>query len=188
MSHFGRRTLYLAGLTTQFTVLMIIGFVSLAPQGKANPPASFAIGSLLLLFTLCYDTTVGTIAYSIVTEIPSNRLRTKSIVLARILYNCVGTFNSVVTPYMLNSSAWNWKAKAGFFWAGSCFLCLCWTYFRLPEPKGRTYAELDILFDRGISARKFKETKVDAFDNEFERAWESENGKQDKKTAVSVAQ
>jgi SP family general alpha glucoside:H+ symporter-like MFS transporter len=37
---------------------------------------------------------------------------------------------------------------------------LIWTYFRLPEPKGRTYGELDILFERKVAARKFKGTDV----------------------------
>jgi SP family general alpha glucoside:H+ symporter-like MFS transporter len=64
---------------------------------------------------------------------------------------------------MLNPTAWNWKAKSGFFWAGLCFLCAVWTYFRLPEPKGRTYGELDILFENKISARKFKSTAVESF-------------------------
>jgi MFS transporter, SP family, general alpha glucoside:H+ symporter len=64
---------------------------------------------------------------------------------------------------MLNPSAWGWGAKAGFFWAGSCFLCFVWTFFRLPEPKGRTYGELDVLFERGVPARKFKSTVVDPF-------------------------
>jgi len=54
-------------------------------------------------------------------------------------------------------------AKAGFFWASSSFLCFIWSYFRLPEPKGRTYGELDVLFEREVSARKFKSTIVDLF-------------------------
>ncbi|KAL3424482.1 sugar porter family MFS transporter [Phlyctema vagabunda] len=161
MSRVGRRTLFLGGLSMLFVVLLTIGFVSLAPDGKAGP--NYATGCLLLLFTLFYDITVGTVTYSIVTEIPSCRLRSKSIVLARNVYNVIGIVNGVITPYMLNPSAWNWKGKVGFFWAGICFLCLVWTYFRLPEPKGRTYGELDILFERGISARKFKSTKVDPF-------------------------
>lgn len=37
-------------------------------------------------------------------------------------------------------------------------------YFRVPEPAGRTFAELDILFERKTSARKFKQTRVDAFE------------------------
>lgn len=159
MSRVGRRTLFLGGLCTLFIILIIIGFVSLAPAKDKAP--KYAIGSLLLLFTLCYDITVGTVAYSIVAEIPSSRLRSKTIVLARSLYNVVGIVNGVITPYMLNPAAWNWKGKAGFFWAGICFLCIIWTFFRLPEPKGRTFGELDILFGRGITARKFKSTQVE---------------------------
>jgi SP family general alpha glucoside:H+ symporter-like MFS transporter len=64
---------------------------------------------------------------------------------------------------MLNPDAWNWRGKAGFFWGSLCFLCVVWTFFRLPEPKGRTYGELDVLFERGVSARKFKSAEVDIF-------------------------
>jgi SP family general alpha glucoside:H+ symporter-like MFS transporter len=42
-------------------------------------------------------------------------------------------------------------------------LCIIYTYFRVPEPSGRTFAELDLLFDRGVSARKFATTEVDVF-------------------------
>lgn len=39
-------------------------------------------------------------------------------------------------------------------------------YFRIPEPTGRTFAEIDILFERRVSARKFASTVVDPFDVE----------------------
>lgn len=42
-------------------------------------------------------------------------------------------------------------------------MCLIYTYFRVPEPTGRTFAELDLLFERRVSARKFATTDVDAF-------------------------
>lgn len=47
---------------------------------------------------------------------------------------------------------------------GICFLCIVYTYFRVPEPTGRTFAELDLLFEQGVSARKFATAKVDAFE------------------------
>ena len=81
--------------------------------------------------------------------------------LARNFYNFWGIINNVWTPYMLNPTAWNWGAKTGFWWAGWCLLCLAWTYFRLPEPKGRTYGELDALFERRVSARRFHKTEAD---------------------------
>lgn len=37
------------------------------------------------------------------------------------------------------------------------------TYFRLPEPKGLTYAELDVLFENKVSARKFRKVDADPF-------------------------
>lgn len=159
MNSIGRRTLYVGGLCAMVTTMLAVGLASIA----TNKSSSFAIGSLLLVFTLCYDITVGTVAYSIVTEIPSSRLRTKTIVIGRALYNVQGIINGVITPYMLNPDSWNWKGKAGFFWAGTGLCCLVWAYFRLPEPKGRTYAEMDVLFEQRIPARKFKNAVVDPF-------------------------
>jgi len=47
---------------------------------------------------------------------------------------------------------------------GMCFLCIIYTYFRVPEPSGRTFAELDLLFEKRVSARKFAKTEVNVFD------------------------
>lgn len=58
------------------------------------------------------------------------------------------------------------SSSQGFFWAGICFLCIIYTYFRVPEPRGRSFAELDLLFERGVSARKFSSTKVDVFEDD----------------------
>lgn len=156
MSHTGRRTLYVYGLATLTLVLLLIGLVSIS----TSRGASWGIGSLLLLYTFVYDITVGPVCYSLVAEIPSTRLKTKSIVLARSLYNLMAIVNGIIMPYMLNPTAWDWKGKAGFFWAGACGLCWLWTFFRLPEPKGRTYGEMDMLFERRVSARMFKGADV----------------------------
>jgi SP family general alpha glucoside:H+ symporter-like MFS transporter len=156
MSRVGRRTLYVYGLALLTILLLLIGLISIS-NSKA---ASWCLGSFLLLYTFTYDITIGPVCYSLVAELPSTRLRTKSIVLARNAYNIIGIVNGVIMPYMLNPTAWNWKGKSGFFWAGCCFLCMLWSYFRLPEPKGRTFGELDALFQGGVSARKFKKTTV----------------------------
>jgi SP family general alpha glucoside:H+ symporter-like MFS transporter len=38
-----------------------------------------------------------------------------------------------------------------------------WAWWRLPEPRGRTYTELDVLFREGVSAREFAGRAVDPF-------------------------
>jgi SP family general alpha glucoside:H+ symporter-like MFS transporter len=40
-------------------------------------------------------------------------------------------------------------------------LTTVWGFFRLPETKDRTYYELDVMFQKGISARKFSKYKID---------------------------
>lgn len=47
-------------------------------------------------------------------------------------------------PYFLNTDALNWGGKTGLFWAGFCLICFVWTYFRVPEPKGRTYGQYSL--------------------------------------------
>jgi hypothetical protein len=42
--------------------------------------------------------------------------------------------------------------------------CLFGDSFVLPETKGRSFDELDVLFAKKVSARKFKSTVVDTFD------------------------
>lgn len=66
--------------------------------------------------------------------------------------------------HFISKGAWDWGNFAGFFWAGLALLCAIYTYFRVPEPRGRTFAELDLLFERKVSARKFAKTEVDVFD------------------------
>ena len=61
--------------------------------------------------------------------------------IARIVYNIFGIINGIFMPYFLNTDALNWGGKTGLFWAGMCCICLLWTYFRVPEPKGRTYGQ-----------------------------------------------
>lgn len=163
----GRRSLYLYGLCGLFSMLLIMGFLGLVPHAHKQE-ASLATGSIMLIWALCYQLSVGTVCYSLVAELSTRRLQIKTVVLGRNLYNVVGIICSVLTPYMLNPGAWNWGNYTGFFWAGICFLCIIYTYFRVPEPAGRTFAELDLLFERGVNARKFASTKVDVFDETVE--------------------
>lgn len=160
MPHFGRRTLYLWGLAILFGLLMIVGGMGVA--GTSRGP-SLAAGTLLMIYTFVYDITIGPVCYALVADIPSTRLKIKTVVLARNFYNIGGIINNTLMPRMLLNTEWNWGAKTGFFWAGACILLFVYMYFRLPEPKGRTYGELDVLFENNVSARNFRTAKVDQF-------------------------
>ncbi|CAG5184514.1 uncharacterized protein ALTATR162_LOCUS10947 [Alternaria atra] len=161
LSKFGRRTIYLCGMTSLCVILLVVGGLGFADP--SNPGPSWAVGSLLIFYTFMYDMAMGPICYTLVADIPSTRLKAKTIVLARNFNNMASLVNNALMPRMLGVNAWNWGAKTGLYWAGWCLIILVWAYFRLPETKDRTYGELDLLFEQGVSARKFAQTSVNQF-------------------------
>ncbi|CAN6674928.1 maltose permease Mal61p [Trichomonascus vanleenenianus] len=156
----GRRTLLLCGTAFMTATTFIIGFLGI-PKLETHPMIGYGIGSILLIEYFVFFITIGPIIYTIVTEIPSNYLRTKSVVVARAVYNIGSLIYGQLVPRMVQVAAWNWGAKAGFFYGGIMGLSLIWAYFRVPETKNRTFAEMDILFKNKVKARKFKDAKVD---------------------------
>jgi len=60
----------------------------------------------------------------------------------------------------------NLGGKCGYVWGATGLICLITAYFFLPEMKGRSYREIDILFKRHVPARKWKGTVIDAQDDE----------------------
>lgn len=176
MQRVGRRTLYVAGLAIMFTSLCIVGFMGI-PHSSAG--ISYASAAMMLIFVFTYDLTVGPVGYCLVSEIPSTRLRIKSAVLARNSYNIASIIANFLNPPILNPTAWNLRGKGGFIWAAFCLLSFLWTFFRLPEPKGRTPAELDILFEQKVGARKFSRAHVEPFrSNNFAITTEDAEGKE----------
>lgn len=107
--HLGRATIYMGGLTFMFFCLVTIGGLGWA-HGKDS---QLAIGVLLVISTLCNMITVGPACYPIVAETPSGRLRYKTIVIGRFVYNLTQIFSNSVTPRMISvagkslSSIWN---------------------------------------------------------------------------------
>jgi MFS transporter, SP family, general alpha glucoside:H+ symporter len=165
MPYFGRRTIFLWGQAIQTILLLVVGALGAVQHSSpSDKNLAWAIGVLLLLSSFVANLAISPVLYALVSELPSSLLRNKSVVLARFSYAVINVVANVITPYQLNPSAWNWGATSGFFWGGACLLGTIFTYFCVPEPKGRTIAELDLLFERGFSARKFSKVKVDVRD------------------------
>lgn len=160
LSHVGRRTAYLFGTTMLATVLFLIGVIDLAPRTTSAP--TWAQCSLMLLANLVYDTTIGPFCYVMLAEVPSARLRGLTIALATVSVQVVSIVFAVAIPYAMNEDQGNWRGKVGFFFAGLGGLCMLYCFFFMPETKGRTFEELDIMFERGVPSRKFKEYRIEA--------------------------
>jgi SP family general alpha glucoside:H+ symporter-like MFS transporter len=60
----------------------------------------------------------------------------------------------------------NLGGKCGYVWGATGTVCLVMAYFFLPEMKGRSYREIDILFKRRVPAREWTKTDVGVEDDE----------------------
>jgi SP family general alpha glucoside:H+ symporter-like MFS transporter len=85
-------------MTFMFFCLVTIGGLGFA-DGKS---VQLAIGILLVISTLCNMITIGPACYPIVAETPSGRLRYKTLVIGRFVYNLTGLFTNSVTPRMIS--------------------------------------------------------------------------------------
>ncbi|KAL6230992.1 hypothetical protein BDW75DRAFT_244323 [Aspergillus navahoensis] len=157
LSYLGRRTMYLFGCCSLAIVLFAIGAVDLAPRQAA---ATWAQCALMLLCTFIYDLSLGPFCYVLLAEVSSARLRGFTIALSTVACFVWSVVFAVVIPYAMNEDQGDWRGKMGFLFAGTSALCAIYCYWCLPETRGRTFEELDVLFEKRVPSRKFASATV----------------------------
>lgn len=105
--------------------------------------------------------TIGPVCFVILCECSATRVRGKTIAIATAVQALVGIVMTIAIPYMINADQANMRGKLGFFFGGLALLCFAWSFLRVPETKHRTYEELDIMFERGVRTREFKDYKFE---------------------------
>ncbi|KUJ23730.1 general substrate transporter [Mollisia scopiformis] len=159
MNFFGRRTMIITGMTIMSLLLLIIGVLSY--PAVHNDGATWTQAVLTLVWLGVYSLTLGPQSFALAAEISATRVRSQTIALARNSYNVVQIICNTVEPYLINPTEANLKGKTAFVWMATAILTLIWCIFRLPETKDLTYEELDILFEKGVPAWRFKRTNGD---------------------------
>ncbi|KAI1336361.1 putative MFS alpha-glucoside transporter [Xylariaceae sp. FL0016] len=158
MTFLGRRSAYLYGCAALTAFCFIIATLDFAQS--ATRSATWVQCSLMLVCNFVYDVTIGPYCFVLLAEVSSARLRGVTIGLATVTCHIVSTVFAVVIPYAMNEDQGNWRGKIGFLFAGLGALCTAYCFFCLPETQGRTFEELDIMFERKIPSRKFKNYEI----------------------------
>ncbi|KAI0508290.1 sugar porter family MFS transporter [Xylaria bambusicola] len=159
IGQFGRRRIFNIGLLVCVILMFIIGILDTIPGRPSG--VAWAESSLMLVWNGAYDLSIGPITFVILGECSATRVRSKTIAVATAFQAVLGIVMTVAIPYMINPDEANLQGKLGYYFGGLGALCLIWSYFRVPETKGRTYEELDVLFDRKIPAREFKNYQIE---------------------------
>ncbi|KAH7130932.1 general substrate transporter [Dactylonectria macrodidyma] len=156
-TYLGRRTIYLWG--SGFNVLLLV-CLGVAGSVGVSKSASLAQASLGLIISVLFTLGPAPASWVIIGETSSIRLRPLTTGMGRASYYIVEIPCIFLGSYMLNPTGGNLGGKCGYVWGATGFVCLVTAYFYLPEMKGRSYREIDILFNRRVPARQWKKTEV----------------------------
>jgi hypothetical protein len=66
----------------------------------------------------------------------------------------MGIIFNFAIPYMVNPDQGNLKGKVGFIFGGLAAMATVWSFFYVPELKGRTFDEIDQMFQAKVPPRK----------------------------------
>ncbi|KAI8267682.1 Major facilitator-type transporter ecdD [Colletotrichum sp. SAR11_239] len=153
---YGRRRVFLlSGLVLSgcFQLIMAITF--------DKHPNTVSTGNLLVaiscLFMIAYNGMIAPYSWMVAGEAPSQRLRSYTLGVASAAGYFLAWLITFTAPYFINPSALNWGPRYGYIWFPSCIISAVWTYFYIPELKGRTLEEINQMFHARLSARKFRQ-------------------------------
>uniref|UniRef100_L2GA33 Sugar transporter n=1 Tax=Colletotrichum fructicola (strain Nara gc5) TaxID=1213859 RepID=L2GA33_COLFN len=149
----GRRPQLLLGLSGMIPCLLaitILGWVGRGTLANGRALAAFSI-----IWTILYYISLGAIRWTLVGEISSVRLRAKTTSIATITNAVCNLAWAVAIPYLINEEEADLGPKAGVVFLGPACALTVMAFFVVPETKGKTFAQLDRLFELRTPARKF---------------------------------
>jgi len=169
-TYLGRRTIYVWGTLINTGFLVCLGIAASVPVGAPHSStwtsAALAQASLGLIISVGFCLGPAPASWVIIGETSAIRLRPLTTGMGRAAYYIVEIPCIFLGSWMLNPTGGNLIGKCGYVWGATGFVCFLVAYFFLPEMKGRSYREIDILFKRKVPARKWKNTLVDIQDDE----------------------
>ncbi|KAI1624125.1 hypothetical protein EDD37DRAFT_630235 [Exophiala viscosa] len=155
IAKYGRRHIYLFGLLALSVALLLIAVLDVVPSYGSNSSIRWVQSSMMLLWNFVYDLTIGPVAYIILCESSSARMRGYTIGFATAMQFVANLVAVIGVPYAINPEVGNLRGKLGFVYFGVCIPCIAWVWFGLPEFKGRTFEELDAMFEARVPTRQF---------------------------------
>lgn len=162
IARLGRRQIYNWGLVLLTFLVFMVGVLDVVPRSQS---VVWAQSSMMLIYNFFYDLTIGPLAYVILSEISSTRLRGKTTAISICFNDLLYVACGVAVPFAINPDQGNMRGKLAFVFFGISIVSVIYCFFCLPETKGRTFAELDIMFLEGTPTRKFEQYTFDVDSN-----------------------
>ncbi|KAL7418068.1 monosaccharide importer [Mrakia frigida] len=156
----GRRSLLLWGAVVMLVCEYLVAIVGVtrgqvdAATGAINLPAQRVLIAFVCLYIAAFASTWGPIAWVVTGEIFPLAIRGKAMSMSTAS-NWLWNFGiGYATPYLVDAPTTgvngvktaNLGVKVFFLWGSTCLLCVVFTYFFVPETKGLSLEQVDLLY------------------------------------------
>ncbi|KAH6686402.1 general substrate transporter [Plectosphaerella plurivora] len=152
VEYLGRRGTMLYGAGVLFVALLVIAVMAVAANSQAALTAQIV---MMGIWAFVYQGTIGAVAWPVASENATSSLRTPAQALCTIANALTASIWGLSLPYAVNPDQGNLQGKIGFIYAALLLFCIVFVYFYVPETKGRTYSEIDELWQIGVPPRKW---------------------------------
>ncbi|TDL24493.1 MFS monosaccharide transporter [Rickenella mellea] len=147
VERFGRRRLLIVGAIGMCVCEFIVAIVGVTISVE-NSSGQKVLIAFVCFYIAFFASTWGPIAWVITGEIFPLNVRAKAMSMATAS-NWLWNFGiGYATPYLVNKAPGSagLESKVFFIWGSTCFCCIIFTYFCIPETKGLSLEQIDILY------------------------------------------
>ena len=160
VERFGRRSLLLYGAAVMCVCEYLVAIIGVTISVDNNSGQQ-ALIALVCIYIAAFASTWGPIAWVITGEIFPLNIRAKAMSLS-VASNWLWNFGiGYATPYLVNTGPGNagLGVKVFFIWGSTCLGCLIFTYFCIPETKGLSLEQVDLLYQNStpITSVRYRE-------------------------------
>ncbi|KAB5518931.1 general substrate transporter [Coniochaeta sp. 2T2.1] len=150
---YGRRPTALTGMVALFIIDVIAGALAFFP---GNDSALLTIAALGFIFNFVWATSFLSISVLLPPEIATPRLRSHTMAYTVACAQTTAVITTFAVPQLTSAGAANLGAKTYLIFAGCMACIIVWSYVLIPETKGRTYAEIDEMYDKKVPMWKWR--------------------------------
>ncbi|KIY46795.1 MFS monosaccharide transporter [Fistulina hepatica ATCC 64428] len=154
VERFGRRPLLLWGAVVMCICEFIVAIVGVTISID-NLAGQRVLIAFVCIYIAAFASTWGPLAWVYVAEIYPLNVRAKGLSMAAAS-NWLWNFGiGYATPYLVNKAPGSagLQSSVFFIWGGCCFLCIAFTIFFIPETKGLSLEQIDMLYENTLPWR-----------------------------------
>ncbi|KAF8747214.1 MFS monosaccharide transporter [Rhizoctonia solani] len=121
-----------------------------------------AIASMIMIYVFVFNLAWGPLAWVVATELATGKNRTKIMSVGTGAFWIAAWAVTFTLPYLYNPDSANLGPMVCWIYFGGAVISWLFVYFMIPETLGRSLEEINMMLEREIPTREWKDYKINS--------------------------